>query len=131
MVGARTALLDNPSLTVRQWSGNSPVRVVLDRTLSIPPHYHLLDGTAPTLVFTSTPHESALNVDYIAIDFSRNVLTQVLSHLYTRKLTSLLVEGGANLLTHFLREKLWDEIQIETAPIYLGDGVAAPSFNRG
>ena len=44
MVGTQTALLDNPSLTVRHWAGKSPVRVVLDRTLRIPPHYHLLDG---------------------------------------------------------------------------------------
>ena len=36
MVGTRTALLDNPSLNVRHWSGNSPVRVVLDRRLVIP-----------------------------------------------------------------------------------------------
>jgi diaminohydroxyphosphoribosylaminopyrimidine deaminase/5-amino-6-(5-phosphoribosylamino)uracil reductase len=131
MVGTRTALLDNPSLTVRYWSGNSPVRVVLDRTLSIPPHYHLLDGTVPTLVFTSLECASTPNVDYVTIDFSReeDVLTQVLSHLYSHKLTSLLVEGGARLLTHFLQAKLWDECQIETSPIHLGDGVKAPQNN--
>ena len=40
MVGRRTALLDNPSLTVRHWVGRSPVRVVLDRTLKLPAGTH-------------------------------------------------------------------------------------------
>ena len=52
MVGTRTALLDNPSLNVRHWSGNSPVRVVLDRRLVIPDSYRLLDGSLRTLIFT-------------------------------------------------------------------------------
>ena len=50
MVGTRTALLDNPSLNVRHWSGNSPVRVVLDRRLVIPDSYRLLNGFSRTLI---------------------------------------------------------------------------------
>jgi diaminohydroxyphosphoribosylaminopyrimidine deaminase/5-amino-6-(5-phosphoribosylamino)uracil reductase len=128
MVGTRTALLDNPSLTVRYWSGDSPVRVVLDRNLSIPSHYNLLDGKTPTLIFTSIEHANSHNLTYIRIDFSRDVLTQVLSYLYIHKLTSLLVEGGANLLNRFLHEGIHDEIQVETSPLILGEGVKAPSL---
>jgi diaminohydroxyphosphoribosylaminopyrimidine deaminase/5-amino-6-(5-phosphoribosylamino)uracil reductase len=127
MVGTRTALLDNPSLTVRHWSGKSPVRVALDRKLSIPPQYHLLDGQAPALVFTGAERENTPGVEYIRIDFSgRDVLEQVLQHLYERKLTSLLVEGGAYLLNRFIEENLWDECQVETAPVCLQEGVEAP-----
>jgi diaminohydroxyphosphoribosylaminopyrimidine deaminase/5-amino-6-(5-phosphoribosylamino)uracil reductase len=126
MVGTRTALLDNPSLTVRHWSGASPVRVVLDRNLSIPPHYHLLDESVRTLVFTALTRENTPQTEYLPTDFGGDVLRQVLSRLYTLKLTSLLVEGGACLLNHFLREKLWDEIHVETAPIHLQEGVKAP-----
>ena len=130
MVGTRTALLDNPSLTVRHWSGASPVRVVLDQNLTIPPHYHLLDDSVSTLVFTSLGRRDSGRTEYIRIDFGAEVLRQVLAHLYDRKLTSLLVEGGACLLNHFLREKLWDEVQVETAPFRLGDGVKAPVAPR-
>jgi diaminohydroxyphosphoribosylaminopyrimidine deaminase/5-amino-6-(5-phosphoribosylamino)uracil reductase len=126
MVGTRTALLDNPSLTVRHWSGSSPVRVVLDRALSIPSGYHLLDGSVRTLVFTSLEREDTLHTEYIRIDFGAEVLKQVLHHLYRLRLTSLLVEGGACLLNHFIREGLWDEVQVETSPVYLGSGVKAP-----
>jgi diaminohydroxyphosphoribosylaminopyrimidine deaminase/5-amino-6-(5-phosphoribosylamino)uracil reductase len=127
MIGTRTAILDNPSLTVRQWSGTSPVRVVLDRNLTIPPHYHLLDATHPTLIFTQKTKENTPNIDYITIDYSEDILPQVLSHLHARRLNSLLVEGGSHLLTQFIEKGFWDEVQVETSPVVLGDGVVAPT----
>lgn len=130
MVGTQTALLDNPSLTVRHWVGRSPVRVVLDRSLRIPAHYHLLDGTVKTLVFTAERAAGRDNVEYVTIDFSQPVLPQVLHELYLRKLNSLMVEGGATLLRHFLQEGLWDEAWVETAPVNLCTGVKAPDLNE-
>lgn len=131
MVGTQTALLDNPSLTVRHWAGKSPVRVVLDRTLRIPSHYHLFDGTVKTLVFTTVADAiSRENVEYVTIDFSQQVLPQVMHELYIRKLNSLMVEGGATLLGHFLKEGLWDQMLVETAPVSLESGVKAPDLDR-
>ena len=130
MVGTQTAFLDNPSLTVRHWAGNSPVRVVLDRTLRIPSHYHLFDGTVKTLVFTAGKAENRENVEYVTLDFSQPVLPQVMHELYIRKLNSLMVEGGAVLLEHFQEENLWDQIFVETAPVNLESGVKAPDLNR-
>lgn len=131
MVGTQTALLDNPSLTVRHWAGKSPVRVVLDRTLRIPSHYHLFDGTVKTLVFTAVADAiSRENVEYVTIDFSQPVLPQVMHELYIRKLNSLMVEGGATLLGHFLKEGLWDQMLVETAPVSLESGVKAPDLDR-
>lgn len=126
MVGTRTALLDNPSLTVRYWPGASPVRVVLDRDLSIPVDYHLLDGAHQTLVFTKKEGKDRPNVTYITLDYSQEILPQVLSCLYDLRLNSLLVEGGTYLLQQFLQEGLWDEIQVETSPVILTNGVPAP-----
>ena len=130
MVGTQTALLDNPSLTVRHWVGESPVRVVLDRTLRIPPHYHLLDASVKTLLFTEKEATNKENVEYITVDFSRSVLPQVMSELYARKLNSLMVEGGATLLGHFIEEGLWDCMLVETAPVKLSSGVPAPNSTR-
>ena len=127
MVGTRTALLDNPSLTVRHWAGRSPVRVVLDRTLKLPVGSHLLDGAVRTLVFTAVEVESRLNVEYVQIDFGQEVLSQVLQYLYGQNLNSLMVEGGAELLESFLDAGLWDEAGVETAPGVLGAGVKAPA----
>ena len=57
---------------------------------------------------------------------SRQSLIQQMQSLYSRKIQSLMVEGGAELLQSFLNENLWDEIHIEIAPILLKEGVAAP-----
>ena len=129
MVGTRTALLDNPSLTVRHWVGRSPVRVVLDRTLKLPAGSHLLDGAVRTLVFTAVEAGSRPNVEYVRIDFGQEVLPQVLQYLYGQNLNSLMVEGGAGLLASFLDAGLWDEAWVETAPAVLGAGVKAPAVS--
>ena len=117
MVGTRTALLDNPSLNVRHWSGNSPVRVVLDRRLVIPDSYRLLNGFSRTLIFTEKEVENRENMEYIRIDFEGPVIRQVLDHLAARKLDSLLVEGGAQLINSFVEADVWDEARVETAPV--------------
>lgn len=127
MVGTRTALLDNPSLTVREWAGPSPLRITIDREGRIPASYHLLDGSAPTLIFTaSEAFSDRENLHSIRADFNRPLLPQVLAELAARKIDSLLVEGGTELLTHFLEAGLWDEARVETAPVYLERGVKAP-----
>ena len=134
MVGTRTALLDNPSLTVRRWAGQSPVRVVLDREFLIPNDYHLLDGSQPTLVFTSEGKgqegKEIPGVTYCELDRKVAVLPQILDELFRRKLNSLMVEGGAMLLNSFLEAGLWDEATVETAPVELGAGVEAPIIRQ-
>lgn len=127
MVGSRTALLDNPSLTVRHWPGESPIRIVIDRELRLPTTLHLFDGQVQTLVFTTHTHTPELKgVEYVTIDKSHATLPQVMSELYNRRIQSLMVEGGSALLQHFIDTDLWDEIHIETAPITLQEGVSAP-----
>ena len=126
LVGRRTALLDNPSLTIRDWHGKAPLRLVLDKDLSLPNSLHLFDGSVPTIVFTSKEKESYNNVEYIRLDFSTSILPQMMEVLYARNIQSLLVEGGSQLLQSFLDENCWDEIFVEEAPLTLQDGVKAP-----
>ncbi len=110
LVGTRTAIVDNPSLTTRLWPGPNPLRLTIDRHNSLPPTLHLKDGSVPTIVYT---HET---------------IPEILDDLYRRSIQSLLVEGGAQLLQSFIDAGLWDEARIETAPFSLGNGVAAPAL---
>ena len=57
-------------------------------------------------------------------------LDQILADLYKRGVQSLLVEGGAQLLQHFIDEGLWDEARIEVAPFFLEKGVPAPKMKE-
>ena len=131
LVGRRTALLDNPSLTTRQWYGKSPVRMVIDKDLTLPKDLRLFDHSVLTLVFTSKEHESSANLEYITIDFSQNILPAILTELYNRKLQSLIVEGGTTMLQSFIDQGLWNEIHIEHSPIAIGEGVKAPVVSEG
>lgn len=129
LVGRRTALLDNPSLSTRNWFGSNPIRVVIDRKLTLPPSLRLFDHSVPTIVCNELKEECVGNLEYVKLDFSRSILPQLLQQLYKRKVQSLLVEGGSMLLNSFLKEGLWDEAYIEHSPLFIASGVAAPMLS--
>lgn len=122
MVGTNTALTDNPKLTVRKVhpagnfsngvKGKNPLRIVIDRDLKIPSRFHLLDGSVPTIVFTSKKKSGKRNLEFILIDFDKNVLKQILDELYKRNIQSLIIEGGSKLLNSFIGQNLWDEARV-------------------
>ena len=131
LVGRKTALLDNPSLTTRHWYGKSPVRMVIDKNLTLPHHLSLFDGSMPTIVFTAQEKTSSLpQVEYITLDFQQDILPQIMEVLYQRKLQSLIVEGGSILLQSFIDSECWDEAYIEQSKDRLMDGVKAPHLSH-
>lgn len=131
LVGRKTALLDNPSLTTRNWYGKNPVRLVIDKELTLPTSLKLFDGSAPTWVFTAQDKASTSQVTYFKLDFSRSILPQILQKLYENKLQALLVEGGSQLLQSFIDESLWDEIYTEHSAKVLENGVKGPVIPAG
>lgn len=131
LVGRRTALLDNPSLTTRNWYGKNPVRLVIDKELTLPTSLKLFDGSAPTWIFTAQDKASTSQVIYFKLDFSRSILPQILQKLYENKLQALLVEGGSQLLQSFIDEGLWDEIYTEHSAKVLENGVKGPVIPAG
>ena len=131
LVGTNTALLDNPSLTVRRWSGKSPIRLVIDRERKIPASYHLLDDTIPTIVFTIGEKKKIGQTEYIPLDFRISIVHQILQCLFERQLNSLMVEGGSIMLQQFLDSGYWDRAIVEESPLTLGAGVKAPVFTFG
>lgn len=129
MVSTNTVLLDNPSLTVRNWSGKNPVRIAIDRTLKVPIHFNLLDGKVQTIVFTETESRLQPNIEYVKTDFDENSLRSILNEIFKRNINSVLVEGGAQLLQNFIQQGIWDEANIEISEQTINEGVAAPVIN--
>lgn len=129
MVGTRTALLDNPALTVRNWYGHNPVRIVMDRNHSLPQTSHLSDNSVSTLVFTEHPRAGKENLEYITLNYQTDILPQILYALYQRNLQSLMIEGGRILLESFIRSGIWDEVIIEKSDKLLYSGVKAPEIS--
>jgi diaminohydroxyphosphoribosylaminopyrimidine deaminase / 5-amino-6-(5-phosphoribosylamino)uracil reductase len=128
LVGTRTALLDNPSLSVRFWPGKNPLRAVIDRQKTLPGSLHLLDGSLPTLVFTGEPSTVQGKVSWVKLDFAGDFLEEMMQFFYVRNIQTLLVEGGALLHESMLKAGLWDDIYVETSPQRIEDGVPAPNI---
>lgn len=131
LVGTRTALLDDPSLDIRHWAGRAPLRLVIDRNGVLPLGLRLFDDSLPTVVFTSVYRKelSGKNVEQVNLDFSCDVVPQILTFMHSRKLNSLLVEGGAVLSRSFMDAGLWDVVRVEVNPaLSVGEGVAAPAL---
>lgn len=128
MVGTQTALLDNPSLTVRHVNGEQPLRILLDRNLEVPAYFHLIDNTTPTVVITESPIHPMKKVDYIGIQ-NNDALQTAMDYCVQKNCISILVEGGSTLLQSFIDRNLWDEMRIITnTALQIGTGKKAPQF---
>ena len=130
MVGTNTALWDNPFLNVREWHGEAPVRIVLDRTLRLPDNLHLFDHSIPTLVFTEKNLPSQKNLEYIQVDFDMHVEQTIFRKLYEKGIQSVLIEGGKKLIDSMLREGLWDECRVFIGNKTFEYGITSPDINN-
>jgi len=130
LVSTNTVLLDNPSLTVRYWSGKNPIRIALDRQGRIPNDYQLLNGLHPTLIFTETAKTSKENLRFINLKFDENCLDSLLKALFDNLIHSVLVEGGSKLLHSFIEKGYWDEVHIEVSELEIDEGVRAPVLQQ-
>lgn len=133
MVGTNTAANDNPRLNVRLWTGNNPLRIVIDKNLRLSNDLHLFDHSQPTLVFTGQPgpfieKDQSNNPEYSTIDFNKDIIPQVLSELFHLGIQSILVEGGAQLLNSFFQSGLWDEARVFTGDKIFSEGTKAPEL---
>jgi diaminohydroxyphosphoribosylaminopyrimidine deaminase/5-amino-6-(5-phosphoribosylamino)uracil reductase len=140
LVGTATALADDPQLTCRLpgLASRSPVRVVIDRELRLPPRARLVAEArqVPSWLVTSAAadpgrqaalREAGAEVIAAETDSSGQIdLTAALRLLGERGLTRLLVEGGGRLAAALLRAGLVDRLVWINAPMLIGgDGVAA------
>jgi 3,4-dihydroxy 2-butanone 4-phosphate synthase/GTP cyclohydrolase II len=134
LVGVGTAIIDDPQLTVRMVPGPSPLRVVLDSTLRLPSTARVLDERAGTVVITTEPSSEesraalrARSVGVHVVDAGpRGVdLASALETLRGLGVGSLLVEGGARVITSFFAEKLVDRLVVAIAPTIMGAGIDA------
>jgi len=131
LVGTNTALHDNPSLTVRDWEGAQPIRLVVDMQLRLPENLHLLDKHWKTIVFNGQKHAEKDQLSWYQLATDTELVHQLEMALYQLKIQSVLVEGGAKLLQSFIDESDWDEARIITnEKMDLPDGIPAPVLHN-
>ncbi len=140
LVGANTAVVDNPSLTDRSGKPRLRplVRVILDNRLRLPPDSTLASTTdqAPTIVFTNCIDPKSVSrltdkgVEVVPIEGGARDLSGVLTELYKREIQSVLVEGGTAVAGAFVDARLVDKVTLLCAPIIIG-GNEAPAAIGG
>lgn len=143
LVGRHTAEIDNPRLDVRRWTGRNPLRIVLDRRGVLDSHLHVMDRCIPTLIVGEQPapyidkmpsavsknapqNEGVRPLEFLHADYSESIWPVLFEELKRREITSILVEGGAEVLRSLIRENLWDEAFVEVGTECFEAGVAAP-----
>lgn len=128
LVGTKTVLNDNPSLTTRDYVGKNPVRIYLDTNHKIDSSFTITNSDAKTICLTKkTPTNSLENIIYKEINFN-SLVDEICKVCYKEKLQSIIIEGGSYTLQQFIEKNIWDEARVfKSAPI-LTYGVLAPKL---
>ena len=128
MIGTKTALTDNASLTTREIVGRNPVRILIDFDLKVPHDFKIFSNEAPTLVFNSLKKSEEGHVKFIKIE-KENFLDQFMQKLFEEQIQSVIIEGGSFTLTEFIKAGIWDEaVIIKNENLNLIHGTKAPEF---
>lgn len=131
LVGTQTVIDDNPKLNTRDWSGNNPVRVVLDKNNRITKESFVFDNSVKTIVFTkSTTALSTENTNFEIIDFDQNIIPQILDVLHQNQIQSIIIEGGLQTLQSFIDQNIWDEARIFIGKTSFEKGTNTPNIQK-
>ena len=128
MAGTNTVEKDNPELTVRQWSGKNPFRVILDRSLRLSASLKVFNDQADTLILNQNREAVNKNLIYRKINFGDDVPAQILKVLREFDINSVIIEGGRQLLQSFIDQNLWDEARVFIGQELFVKGIPSPEL---
>ena len=127
LVGRKTAEIDNPKLTVREFDGENPIRIVIDKDLQLSNNINLYKDDSITFIFNEIKEKSEGSNFFIKINFI-NMIDNILSELYKQNIQSIIIEGGNKTLQSFIKKDMWDEARVFTTNNQLEDGVKSPKI---
>lgn len=126
LAGGETIRTDNPLLNVRDWSGADPLRLLLTSSGNIEKNSAVFQSAGTNIVFTHNKDSVFENAVTVELDKSGKTAEQVAGYLYDAGIQSVMVEGGAATLNHFIAAGLWDEARVFTGRTEFKDGIKSP-----
>lgn len=126
MAATDTVEKDNPKLNVRDWTGEQPLRIVLDRNLRLKENLSVFDHSQKTIVFTEKNKAAEENIEFVKISFEKTFYDDFLNVLYEREIQSVFIEGGAKFLQNLIDRNYWDEAREFIGNINFKKGLRAP-----
>ncbi len=128
LIGTNTALFDNPKLTVRDWHGKNPIRMVVDKNEKLSNDLAVFDNSATTIFFSGNNSCQKNNLTFENAQFGKDFPKWFCDYCYNSQINSVIVEGGATLLQYFINAGLWDEARVFKGDISFGSGLSAPAI---
>lgn len=130
LVGKKTVLIDNPNLTTREWSGKSPIRLVIDQHLETNADHRVYNSGAKTIIFNEVKTDVQENIHFIQMEDMQFYLPQKIAYqLYLMDIQSVIIEGGATILKQFISGNLWDEARVFHSASNWSAGMHAPTIS--
>jgi diaminohydroxyphosphoribosylaminopyrimidine deaminase/5-amino-6-(5-phosphoribosylamino)uracil reductase len=130
LVGKKTVIADNPGLNTREWSGKNPLRIIIDQHLEIDHSKNIYNTAAKTIIFNEVKTEVEGNIHYIQMEDMKYYLPQKIAfQLYLMDIQSIIIEGGAKILSQFISAGLWDEARVFQSSKNWNEGVFAPTIS--
>lgn len=126
LVGAGTVRADNPQLNVREWTGNQPLKIVLSGSGVIDQKSALFKTKDTIIVFTDNMKSDLPGAVKISLEAGIPASEQIGRYLFNKDIQSLFVEGGSEVLNHFISAGYWDEARVFTGKLSFGEGIKAP-----
>jgi 2,5-diamino-6-(ribosylamino)-4(3H)-pyrimidinone 5'-phosphate reductase len=139
LIGKNTLLQDNPLLTVRYTKGKNPIRIILDSKGTIPINSKIIktSNEIPTIIVISKKISKTnllklqkLPIEIIVAGENSINLKLLLKKLSSKKIKTILVEGGGTVNWEFIKNNLFNELIITLSPFLVG-GENAISFVEG
>jgi diaminohydroxyphosphoribosylaminopyrimidine deaminase/5-amino-6-(5-phosphoribosylamino)uracil reductase len=128
LIGAGTAALDNPLLTVRLTAGRSPLRIVLQTSRPLPQHLNMFQDGLPVVVVNAEKEGVEGNITYVKLNLEQGP-EPLMTWLYKNNLQGLMIEGGRKTLQFFLKHDCWDEIRmIKSNRPFSCEGIRSPEL---
>jgi diaminohydroxyphosphoribosylaminopyrimidine deaminase/5-amino-6-(5-phosphoribosylamino)uracil reductase len=137
LVGTSTVKIDNPSLTVRYVEGRDPKRIIIDSQLKLKTDLKIFNNAEGHLIIVTSVNclskkkkidiltRKGANVVFVKENKNGTLnLRNILEELAKNNIASLLVEGGQQIYTSFVKENIFDDILVFIGPKLLGEGLS-------
>jgi len=126
LAGAGTIRADNPRLNVREWAGKNPLKLILSGSGIVDLSSAVFRSGEKSVVFTYNGDAGTGNSVKVVLNGSKSSAVQISDYLLSTGIQSVMVEGGAEVLNHFISEGLWDEARIFYGKVSFKKGTRAP-----
>lgn len=128
LVGWKTVMNDNPSLTVREVEGKNPYRYIVDPSFKSKGDFKVYTDGLPTTVFVNKTVETPIIENVTFVPLANFDVENILNEVYKNGHISLFVEGGKQTLESFINANLWDEARVLTGGVNFKNGLKAPTI---